>query len=91
MRSKADSLDFLATDIAFNTRIIVDIANVILQVVLQNILATMFTVYSFRRRVALKFVRSKGSLLDFLATNIALYQRIAIAVNVVYVVANESS
>ena len=40
-------LDFLATDIAFNTKIIVDIVNVILQVVLQNILATVITVYSF--------------------------------------------
>ena len=49
MPFKAVSLDFdfLATDIAFNTKIIVDIVNVILQVVLQNILATVITVYSF--------------------------------------------
>ena len=51
MLSKAVSLDFLATDIAINTRIFEDIImntlNVILQLVLQNILAAVLTVHSF--------------------------------------------
>ena len=45
--SKAVSLDFLATDIAINTRIFVDAVNVKFQMILHNSLATMFTVYSF--------------------------------------------